>query len=117
MYFVGMEMSEGMCLTKAAIYWGYLPNPNQPVQLAGQVTCASLHRLVRQLQTAEHNVSWVCSASDTASSADSIAILPADVEICQHPDGRPWVLGAGNFGKVGVSQISCTWALRHLAIV
>ena len=52
---------------------------------------------------AEQNVLYARSASDTASSVDSIAISPADVEICQHPDGRAWVLGAGNFGKVGFS--------------
>jgi hypothetical protein len=42
----------------------------------------------------------VRSASDTPSSAGSIAISPTDVEICHHPDGRAWVLGAGNFGRV-----------------
>jgi hypothetical protein len=47
---------------------------------------------------------YVHSGSETASSADSIAISPADVEICHHPDGRAWVLGAGHFGKGGFAD-------------
>ena len=54
--------------------------------------------------------------SDTASSVDSIAISPADVDICQHPDGRAWVLGAGHFGKVGPLNI-CLLTLRHVASI
>ena len=41
-----------------------------------------------------------------SSSAGSIAISPEDVEICLHRDGRPWVLGAGNFGKVRAAALS-----------
>lgn len=48
----------------------------------------------------------VRSNSDTPSSAGSIAIAPKDVEICHHSDGRAWVLGAGNFGKVISWQLS-----------
>lgn len=59
----------------------------------------------------------VRSASDTPSSAGSIAISPGDVEICHHPDGRAWVLGAGNFGRVRSAHhkshhiVSSTWRL------
>jgi type II secretory pathway pseudopilin PulG len=71
----------------------------------------------RDTKAAAQHASYVCScsdgwrasvrsASDAPSSSGSIAILPADVEICLHPDGRPWVLGAGNFGKARVAHLS-----------
>ncbi len=47
----------------------------------------------------------VRSASSTPSTGGDIAIPATDVEICYHPDGRAWILGAGNFGKVRLSAV------------
>jgi hypothetical protein len=71
-------------------------------------SCCSLSKTAKTGSSGGYQPS-VRSASDTPSSAGSIAISPADVEICHHPDGRAWVLGAGNFGRV--SSACCTQLL------